>query len=56
MNLMVIINQKPLKDVHTHTHKKERNPNITLKRVIKSREESKRKKEQKRTIKTTRKQ
>lgn len=37
MNLMVITNQKSILDKHTHTQKRERNPNVTQKIVIKRR-------------------
>lgn len=36
-NLMVIANQKSVLDIHTHTHKRERNPNVPQKIVIKRR-------------------
>ena len=34
---MVVTNQKSILDIHTHTHKRERNPKVTQKIVIKRR-------------------
>ena len=36
-NIMVITNKKSILDIHTHTHKRERNPKVTQKIVIKRR-------------------
>lgn len=52
---MVTANQKPT--IHTHTHTKERNKSLLVEKVIKpqGKKQQKRKDEQRKTTKTTRK-